>query len=172
MAKIEDYALIGNRETAALVCKNGSIDWMCMPRFDSGAFFSALLGDKSHGHWRIAPEEDAASTRCYVAGTLVLQTTHKTKHSCVTITDFMTREEDRSYLLRRVTGVEGTVTMAMSIVVRPDYGSTIPWASRLEDGRMQYISGPERLLLQAPVHLKNENMESGAHFGKIAIEIE
>ncbi|MBU6419760.1 MAG: glycoside hydrolase family 15 protein [Proteobacteria bacterium] len=135
-----------------------------MPRFDSQAFFSALLGDETHGHWRISPDEDAVTTRCYVEGTLVLETSHKTAHGTVTVTDFMTREEDRSYLMRRVTGVKGMMKMLMSLVVRPDYGSTLPWASRLEDGRMQYISGPERLVLQTPVHLKNEDMESVAHF--------
>ena len=164
MAKVEDYALIGNRETAALVCRNGSVDWLCMPRFDSQAFFSALLGDDSHGHWRISPDEDAVTTRCYVEGTLVLETSHNTAHGTVTVTDFMTREEDRSYLMRRVTGVKGMVKMLMSLVVRPDYGSTLPWASRLDDGRMQYISGPERLVLQTPVRIKNEDMKSIARF--------
>ncbi len=135
-----------------------------MPRFDSQAFFSALLGDDSHGHWRISPDEDAVTTRCYVEGTLVLETSHNTAHGTVTVTDFMTREEDRSYLMRRVTGVKGMVKMLMSLVVRPDYGSTLPWASRLDDGRMQYISGPERLVLQTPVRIKNEDMKSIARF--------
>ncbi|MBU6449156.1 MAG: glycoside hydrolase family 15 protein [Rhodospirillales bacterium] len=164
MAKIEDYALIGNRETAALVCKNGSVDWLCMPRFDSGAFFSAILGNEQHGHWLIAPEEDFVTTRHYIDGTLVLKTTHNTSSGSVTVTDFMTREEDRSYLMRRVSGDEGVVKMVMSLVVRPDYGSTIPWASRLDDGRIQYVSGPERLVLQTPVGLENEDMESIAYF--------
>ena len=164
MAKIEDYAMIGNRETAALVCKNGSVDWLCMPRFDSGAFFSSLLGDESHGHWCIAPDEDFTTTRNYIDGTLVLETAHSTPRGAVKVTDFMTREEDRSYLMRRVAGIEGAVKMLMSFVARPDYGSTLPWASLLDDGRMQYVSGPERLVLQTPVELNNENMQSTAHF--------
>ena len=164
MAKIEDYALIGNRETAALVCKSGSVDWLCMPRFDSGAFFSAILGNEQHGHWLISPEEDFATTRNYIDGTLVLETTHNTSSGTVTVTDFMTREEDRSYLMRRVTGIKDTVKMLMTLVARPDYGSTLPWASRLGDGRMQYISGPERLVLQTPIQLNNENLESTAYF--------
>ena len=164
MTKIEDYALIGNRETAALVCKSGSVDWLCMPRFDSGAFFSALLGDESHGHWRIAPAAQATSTRRYVPGTMVLETTHETAHGTVTVIDFMTREDERSYLMRRVTGVKGEVKMALSLVVRPDYGSTIPWASRLKDGRMQYVSGPDRLVLQTPIHIQNKSMKSTAQF--------
>jgi GH15 family glucan-1,4-alpha-glucosidase len=164
MAKIEDYALIGNRETAALVSRDGSVDWLCMPRFDSPACFCALLGDESHGRWLITPDEPATSRRGYAGGTLVLETLHKTASGTVLVTDFMTREEKHSYLMRRVTGLKGVVKMRTEMTVRMDYGSTIPWATRLDDGRIQFIAGPERLLLQTPVRFKNEDFRSVARF--------
>ena len=162
--KIEDYAVIGNCETAALVGRNGSVDWLCMPRFDSGACFAALLGDESHGRWRIAPAGPHESCRQYRDETLILETCFETETGSVTVTDFMSREEGRSYLLRRVTGTSGAVEMEANLVIRFDYGASVPWASRLPDGRVKFVVGPDMLVLQSPVDFHGHDLRSEARF--------
>jgi GH15 family glucan-1,4-alpha-glucosidase len=162
--RIEDYALIGNCETAALVGRNGSIDWLCLPRFDSTACFSALLGDEAHGRWLIAPAGAFTSTRRYVPNTMVLETEFETSTGRVRVTDFMARRDGATDVLRRVTGLAGTVAMRGELCVRLDYGSVVPWVSRLEDGRIKYVAGPDRLILQSAVPVVNKDMHSHAEF--------
>jgi GH15 family glucan-1,4-alpha-glucosidase len=162
--RIEDYALIGNCETAALVGRDGSIDWLCLPRFDSSACFAALVGDESHGRWLMAPAGESQSTRRYIPDTMVLETEFTTPTGRVRVTDFMARRDGETDLLRRVTGLQGTVAMQTELCVRLDYGAIVPWVSRLDDGRIKYVAGPDRLVLQSSVPVLNEDMRSRATF--------
>jgi GH15 family glucan-1,4-alpha-glucosidase len=135
--RIEDYAVIGNCETMALVARDGSIDWLCVPRFDSPACFAALLGDPSHGRWLIAPSGAVTGvTRQYRGDTLILETVFETADGAVSIIDCLARRAGVSDLLRIVRGRRGTVSMRTELVVRFEYGSIVPWVSRQEDGRL------------------------------------
>jgi GH15 family glucan-1,4-alpha-glucosidase len=163
--RIEDYAVIGNCETAALVCRNGSIDWLCLPRFDSAACFAALLGDESHGRWLISPvQADFKSSRRYRDSSLILETTYETSTGAVMVTDFMSRRDGVCNLLRRVTGLRGKVAMCSELCVRFDFGSIIPWVSQMDDGRLKFVAGPDRILLQSSVKFVNKDMRSRAEF--------
>jgi GH15 family glucan-1,4-alpha-glucosidase len=163
--RVEDYAVIGNCETVALVGRDGSIDWLCLPRFDSAACFSALLGGPEHGRWLIAPtDKDIQVARRYLDNTLILETVFKTPQGSVSLTDFMYRRDGSSELVRIVTGVEGEVAMRTELVVRFDYGAIVPWVSQQEDGRLQFIAGPERVLLQTPVPTRGEDMRTVGDF--------
>jgi GH15 family glucan-1,4-alpha-glucosidase len=162
---IEDYALIGNCETAALVGRDGSIDWMALPRFDSAACFAALLGSSENGRWRIAPVgASPPATRCYRGDTLILETVFETGEGAVCLTDFMTRRDGVSYLSRRLRGLRGAVAMRSELVVRFDYGLVVPWVSRQPDGRLELIAGPDRLILDADVPLRGENLRTLGEF--------
>src|SRR5689334_20061427 len=131
--RIEDYALIGDTQTAALVGRDGSIDWLCMPRFDSHACFAALLGTPEHGRWRIAPAGEPASvTRRYAGPTLVLETDFRTPSGAVRIVDCMPPRDRAPDLVRLVQGLEGEVAMEMELIVRFDYGSIVPWVRRID----------------------------------------
>ena len=143
--RIEDYALIGNNATAALVGKNGSIDWLSFPRFDSEACFAALLGSRYNGRWIIAPaSEETQVKRRYRDGTLVLETEFTTPEGTVVVIDCMDRRGENQDLIRLVRGVRGSVAMYMEIMLRFDYGQIVPWVRRLKDGRVQAIAGPDR----------------------------
>ena len=162
--RIEDYALIGDTETAALVGRDGAIDWLCLPRFDSGACFAALLGDRSNGHWRLAPAgEPVRVERRYVPGTLVLETTFHTPEGAVRVTDLMPLRGDAADVVRIVDGLSGTVDMEMDLVARMDYGSTVPWVRRL-DGTLSLVAGPDALELRTPVELRGEDRATMARF--------
>ncbi len=164
--RIEDYAVIGNCETMALVSRDGCIDWLCLPRFDSAACFTALLGDERNGSWRIsAADSKAKITRHYRQGTLILETVFETETGTALLIDCMSRSEGKSNLLRRVRGLTGRVEMMTDLAVRFDYGVSVPWVSRTDDGRTQFIVGPDRLLLQAGVEIENKDMRTGAIFG-------
>jgi GH15 family glucan-1,4-alpha-glucosidase len=164
-ARIEDYAIIGNCETAALVDRDGSIDWLCLPRFDSAACFAALLGDPSHGRWQMAPAGEVHRvTRRYRDSSLILETDFEVGEGAVRLTDFMTRTGGGCEVIRRVSGLRGNVAMHSELRVRLDYGSAVPWVTKLEDGRIKYIVGPDRLILQSDVPFANENMCSTAAF--------
>jgi GH15 family glucan-1,4-alpha-glucosidase len=163
--RIEDYAIIGNCESLALVGNNGSIDWLGFPRFDSPAFFAALLGEPEHGRWLMAPTDARARvTRRYRGSTMILETRFETDTGSVCISDFMTRREGASDLVRMVRGVSGKVAMKTELMARFDYGSEIPWVTRREDGRLQLVAGPDRLLLEAPIPLRGEHMSSVGEF--------
>ena len=132
---IEDYALIGDCTTAALVGHNGSIDWLCWPRFDSGAVFAALLGTSEHGRWRISPAGPTVRTsRTYHDDTLILETVFDTADGSVALMDFMPMGQGNSSVIRLVKGRRGKVAMQMHLVLRFDYGVTVPWVTQLEDG--------------------------------------
>ncbi len=163
---IEDYALIGNTRTAALVGRDGAIDWLCLPRFDSGACFAGLLGDDGNGSWRLAPAEPVwAVRRRYRGDTLILETEFDTEQGTVAITDFMPHQkvEDRVDLVRMVRGVRGRVPMAMSVAFRFDYGHVVPWVSRSGDG-LRAIAGPDGLMLHTAVPTKGRNFHTEAEF--------
>ena len=162
---IEDYALIGNQETVALVARDGSIDWMGMPRFDSPPCFAALLGTPEHGRWRVAPASDAVQvTRNYRDGSTVLETHFATPGGEVVVTDFMSRRDGVCDLMRVVRGVRGHVAMRTELVVRFDYGAVVPWVSRQDDGRLHFTAGPDRLTLATTVELRGEDMRTIGDF--------
>ncbi|HEU4580769.1 MAG TPA: glycoside hydrolase family 15 protein [Polyangiaceae bacterium] len=164
--RIEDYALIGDTETAALVGRDGSIDWMCVPRFDSGACFAALLGDAGHGRWSIAPCEPPASPveRRYLPGSLVLETSFRNSQGRVRLIDCMPPRDRIPDVVRIVEGVEGEVRLRMELVIRFDYGSIVPWMRRLPDGRRLAIAGADALVLQSGVEPHGEGLATVAEF--------
>ncbi len=149
---IEDYAVLGDTGTAALVGRDGSIDWLCLPRFDSPACFAALLGTPANGRWLIAPVGDATTTRRYVGDTFVLETTHRTAHGTVRVTDWMPLADNRADVVRRIEGVAGTVRMRHEWIVRLSYGKIRPWVSRHQDGQglevISAVAGPDALVLR------------------------
>jgi GH15 family glucan-1,4-alpha-glucosidase len=164
MALIEDYGLIGDLETAALVDRHGSIDWLCVPRFDSGAIFAALLGGPGNGRWTIQPEGDFQPTgRRYRGDTLVLESELETPSGVVRLIDFMPPRELRPQVVRIVEGVRGRVQMHMELVLRFDYGSIVPWVRRVE-GTLVAIAGPDAVLLRTPVELEGRNLSTHAFF--------
>jgi GH15 family glucan-1,4-alpha-glucosidase len=163
--RIEDYAVIGNCETVALVGRDGSIDWLCLPRFDSGACFCALLGGPEHGRWLIAPtQNDVRITRRYLGDTLILETIFATAQGSASLTDFMYRRDGSSELVRIVRGLQGQVPMRTEMIVRFDYGAVVPWVSQQEDGRLLFIAGPDRLLLDTPVQTHGEGLRTVGDF--------
>src|SRR5205823_8289607 len=150
--RIEDYGLIGDCETAALVGNDGSIDWLCVPRFDSGACFAALLGTPEHGRWLVAPAAAARATRrAYRDDTLVLETEFETADGAVRVVDCMPPRDSHPNIVRVVEGVRGRVPMQMELVIRFEYGSVVPWVRRLPDGTLAAIAGPDALYLRTPV---------------------
>jgi GH15 family glucan-1,4-alpha-glucosidase len=164
MQRIEDYGLIGDLRTAALVGRNGSIDWLCMPRFDSGACFAALLGNERNGRWLITPADAlVSSSRRYRGETLVLETSFETEQGAVRIVDFMPRAEGADRVVRIVEGRRGSVPMRMELVLRFDYGSAVPWVRRLNGG-IAAISGPDAVSLSTPVATRGENLTTVADF--------
>jgi GH15 family glucan-1,4-alpha-glucosidase len=163
--RIEDYAVIGNCETIALIGRDGSLDWLSLPRFDSAACFAGLLGDARHGRWLIAAAaDDARVARRYRGDTLVLETTFETAQGAACVIDFLTRRDGVSDVVRIVRGLRGTVTMRTEIVVRFEYGGVVPWVSRQEDGRLQFTAGPDTLLLDTPVALHGEDWRTVGSF--------
>src|SRR5215467_3736724 len=164
---IEDYALIGDCKTAALVGRDGSIDWLCWPRFDSAACFAALLGTAENGRWLIAPKHPSLEVRRrYRPGTLVLETEFQTETGSATVVDFMP-PADGADLVRIVVGRSGRVVFKTELVVRFNYGAAVPWVDRLDDGSINAIAGPERLLLRTPVALYGEDLRT---VGEFAVE--
>lgn len=163
-SRIEDYALIGDCQSAALVGKDGSIDWLCLPAFDSGACFAALVGGPDNGRFRIAPSEEVRSVRRrYREGTLVLETDYETTEGAVTVIDLMPIRTSVPDLVRMVVGRRGSVKMRMELVIRFDYGSVVPWVQQVEGG-LQAIAGPDRLLLTTPVETRGEELKTVSEF--------
>ena len=163
--RIEDYALIGNGSTAALAGKDGSIDWLCFPRFDSEACFAALLGDDNNGFWRIAPASPKAKVhRRYRQGTLVLETEFTTPEGSVVLVDCMDRRGEDQDVLRLVRGVRGSVPMHMELCMRFGYGNVVPWVTRHRENGLRAIAGPDMVILDSEVSLRNENFRTYAEF--------
>jgi GH15 family glucan-1,4-alpha-glucosidase len=161
---IEDYALIGDCRTAALVGRDGSIDWLCWPRFDSAACLAALLGTSEHGRWLIAPRQSPlAVNRRYRSGTLVLETEFQTETGSAVVVDFMP-PADGAHLVRIVIGRSGRVDFRTEFVVRFNYGSIVPWVNRLDDGTINAIAGPERLVLRTAAALHGEDLKTLGEF--------
>jgi GH15 family glucan-1,4-alpha-glucosidase len=164
-ARIEDYALIGDCETAALVSRDGSIDWLCWPRFDSDACFAALLGSKDNGRFRIAPQgEIRRITRRYRPDTLILETRFETDEGEVTLVDFMPIRGRYQDCVRIVIGERGRVKMGVEMILRFGYGAAVPWVRKLGDGTLRAIAGPEMVVLRTPVHLRGENLTTVGEF--------
>jgi GH15 family glucan-1,4-alpha-glucosidase len=161
---IEDYALIGDCETAALVGRCGSIDWLCWPHFASPACFAALVGSKENGHWSIAPKAAVPGTRRYLDHTLVLETRFETPNGCVTLTDFMPIRDHTCSLVRLVRGIRGQVAMTMELVLRFDYGRSVPWVTRLQEGARRAIAGPDMAVLHTTAVLRGENLKTVSDF--------
>src|SRR5450432_127314 len=164
--KIEDYGLIGDCETAALVGRDGSIDWLCWPAFDSDACFAAILGSGEHGRWLMAPEgEVVRSSRRYWDNTLILETQLETASGTVALIDFMPPRGKASDVVRLVRGVSGSVKMRMELVMRFGFGADIPWVKRTEDrSALLAICGPDMTVLRTPVETRGENMTTVAEF--------
>ena len=162
--RIEDYGLIGDTQTAALVGRDGSIDWLCMPRFDSGAFFAALLGRPAHGRWLVAPKGEARPAgRRYRDSTLILETDFETDEGAVRVIDFMPPRQRDPDVVRIVEGLRGRVEMRMELIVRFDYGSIVPWVRRIDDAT-SCIAGPDGLCLRTPVETRGEDLSTVADF--------
>ncbi|MFD9504375.1 glycoside hydrolase family 15 protein [Streptomyces sp. NPDC060035] len=155
--RIEDYALIGDLQTGALVGRNGSVDWLCLPRFDSGACFAALLGDEDNGHWRIAPQgtdsADTCTRRAYVADSLVLETIWETRTGTVKVIDFMPQRDKAPDVMRIVEGISGSVDMSAVLRLRFDFGSVVPWMRRSHGHRVA-VAGPDSVWLRSEPPVK------------------
>jgi GH15 family glucan-1,4-alpha-glucosidase len=163
-ARIEDYALIGDCETGALVGRNGSIDWLCWPNFSSDACFAALLGAEENGYWKIAPcEQNIRTTRQYRDHTLILETTFEHADGVVRLIDFMPIRGRHSQIVRVIEGVRGEVALRMELALRFDYGRTVPWVTRIEDG-IRAIAGPNLAILHSSVKVCGENLKTVADF--------
>lgn len=165
-ARIEDYALIGDCETAALICRNGSLDWLCWPTFSSGACFSALLGTAENGYFQIRPGADEVVVEDewrYKPHTLIVEKVWKTQNGEVLVSDFMPPRGENSDVVRIVRGLRGTVQMRMDLVLRFDYGRTIPWVERV-DHHMRAIAGPELVVLRTEAPLHGEGMSTVSDF--------
>ena len=164
-ARIEDYALIGDCQTAALVARDGSIDWLCVPRFDSPACFAGLLGSPEHGRWQIAPvaTETQAIRRRYRPGTLVLETDYETETGAVTLVDCMPVGAETPTVVRIVEGTRGRVPMRLDLAFRLDYGSLVPWVRRTSDG-IRAIGGASALRLRTPIALRGERFHTVSEF--------
>lgn len=173
-APIEDYALLSNLSTGCLISRRGSIDWLCLPRFDSDSIFGALLGSEEHGRWLLAPRQPEAVVvdRHYLASTFVLETTWQTPGGRARITDFMPIGEGRSSLVRRVTGLSGTVTMLQELRIRPRYGAVLPWVSRYRENATRgaaillAMAGPDAWALRGR-HLPQAH--DGRHVGEFVV---
>lgn len=169
---IEDYALIGDCLTTALVSRDGSIDWLCWPAFDSDACFAALLGTPEHGRWQITPRDKPISiARAYRGDTLILETTFECESGTVTLIDFMPPRGEASDIVRLVRGDRGTVRMTSELVLRFGSGTSIPWVKKLEDGSTLAIAGPDMVVLRTPVKTRGENMTTVSKFEVKAGEI-
>jgi GH15 family glucan-1,4-alpha-glucosidase len=164
-ARIEDYAMIGDCRTAALICRSGSIDWLCVPRFDSAACFAALLGTKDNGRWLIEPAAKQFKTsRRYLGDSLILETTFETRTGAVRLLDFMPPATPDCAIVRIAECIRGHVDMRTELAIRFDYGVTIPWVSRRDTRTLTAVAGPYLLTIRTPVQLHGENMHTVGEF--------
>ena len=165
VSKIEDYALLGDCRTAALVSRKGSIDWLCFPRFDSPACFAALLGNRENGRWKIAPSEPVIQIeRSYEEGTLILETRYTTEHGVAALIDFMPLSLRHSSVVRIVVGLKGNVSFDMDLVMRFDYGASVPWVEREDPHTLTAVAGPDLLILRTRVPLEPDGKHTKSHF--------
>ena len=164
--KIEDYAFLSDTQTGALVSRDGCVDWLCLPRFDSGACFASLLGNTKNGHWRFFPEEEVQTTRRrYRGDTLILETELETNDGAVRLIDFMPPRGENPDIIRIIEGLRGKVQMHMELVIRFDYGQIVPWVrKRKEAGDLEAIAGPDGLILRTPIETRGEDLTTVAEF--------
>jgi GH15 family glucan-1,4-alpha-glucosidase len=164
MARIEDYAFLSDTQTGALVSRDGSVDWLCFPRFDSGACFAALLGDRENGTWSFAPKEEVTKrSRRYQDGTLILETEVETANGAIRFIDFMPPRGENPDIVRIIEGVRGEVSLKMELIIRFDYGHIIPWV-RKQHGGLEAIAGPDALILRTPIETRGEDLTTVAEF--------
>src|SRR5213083_2548666 len=162
--KIEDYAFLSDTQTGALVGRDGSVDWLCFPRFDSGACFAALLGDRENGRWKFTPDgEITATRRRYRDDTLILETEMETGEGAVRLIDFMPPRGKNPDIVRIIEGLRGKVRMQMDLIIRFDYGHIIPWV-RKKHGGLEAIAGPDALILRTPIETRGEDLTTVAEF--------
>lgn len=162
--RIEDYAFLSDTQTGALVGRDGSVDWLCFPRFDSGACFAALLGDRENGRWSFTPKEEISATRRrYRDGTLILETEIETATGAVRLIDFMPPRGKNPDIVRIVEGLEGRVELKMELIIRFDYGRVVPWV-RKRNGDLEAIAGPDGLILRTPIKTRGEDLTTVAEF--------
>src|SRR5438874_30840 len=162
--KIEDYGFLSDTQTAALVGRNGSVDWLCFPRFDSAACFAALLGERKNGRWLISPADQSAEvTRKYRGHTLILETAFETKDGAVRLIDFMPPRGTNPDIIRIVEGVRGKVALRMELIIRFDYGNVVPWVRKCGDG-LEAIAGPNALVLRTPIETRGKDLTTVAEF--------
>src|SRR5437764_156672 len=162
--KIEDYAFLSDTQTGALLGRDGSVDWLCFPRFDSGACFAALLGDGKNGRWAFYPQEEITKTRRrYSDGTLILETEIETASGTVRLIDFMPPRGENPDIVRIVEGVRGEVGLKMELIIRFDYGRVVPWV-RKRDGGLEAIAGPDALIFRAPIETRGQDLTTVAEF--------
>ena len=162
--KIEDYAFLSDTQTGALVSRDGCVDWLCLPRFDSPACFASLLGAKKNGHWRFFPEEKIEKTaRRYRDETLILETEIETKTGAVRVIDFMPPRGENPDIIRVVEGLRGKVSMHMELIIRFDYGQIVPWVRKRHDG-LEAIAGPDGLILRTPIETYGKDLTTVAEF--------
>ncbi|MGH6665406.1 MAG: glycoside hydrolase family 15 protein [Pseudolabrys sp.] len=163
--RIEDYALIGDLGSAALVGRDGSIDWLCWPRFDSDACFASLLGAPENGRWLIAPKDEKAKiTRRYRPNTLIVETRFETADGAATLIDFMPPREGNSHLLRLLVGERGHIHFRGELILRFGYGAIVPWVTRVDDRTLRAVAGPDMAVLRSSVHLHGENFKTVGEF--------
>jgi GH15 family glucan-1,4-alpha-glucosidase len=164
VAKIEDYAFLSDTQTGALVSRDGCVDWLCLPRFDSGACFASLLGENKNGHWRFFTEEKVDKTsRRYRGDSLILETEFETATGAVRLIDFMPPRGENPDIIRIVEGIRGEVAMRMELIIRFDYGRTVPWV-RTAHGGLEAIAGPNGLILRTPVKTQGKDLTTVAEF--------
>ena len=164
-SRIEDYALVGDCHTAALIARDGSVDWLCWPRFDSDACFAALLGSPDNGRWLMRPvAQDARVSRRYRTATLILETRFETGDGAITLIDFMPPRREHSHLVRIVKGERGRVAMRYELVLRFDYGSVVPWVTRLEPRTLRVVAGPDMVIVHSPVDIRGEQLTTVGEF--------
>ena len=164
MARIEDYAFLSDTQTGALVSREGCVDWLCFPRFDSGACFAALLGDRKNGLWRFAPDGKVrARRRRYRGDTLILETEMETGEGAVRLIDFMPPRGKNPDIVRIIEGLRGSVRMKMELIIRFDYGQIVPWVRNKHEG-LEAIAGPDGLILRTPIETRGEDLTTVAEF--------
>src|SRR5437868_5537589 len=162
--KIEDYAFLSDTQTGALVSRDGCVDWLCFPRFDSPACFASLLGDGSNGRWLFYPEDKIDDTRRrYRGDTLILETELKMQSGMVRLIDFMPPRGENPDIVRIVEGVSGEVRMHMQLVIRFDYGHIVPWVRKVRGG-LEALAGPDALSLRTPVETRGKDLTTVAEF--------
>src|SRR5881394_4671883 len=162
--KIEDYAFLSDTQTGVLVSRDGCVDWLCFPRFDSPACFASLLGEKKNGHWRFFPEEKIEKTRRQYRGdTLILETEIETKSGAVRLIDFMPPRGENPDIIRLVEGLRGKMSMHMELIIRFDYGEIVPWV-RKRHGGLEAIAGPNGLILRSPVETRGVDLTTVTEF--------